>query len=103
MTIAPHSITASEIVWTLTPTPTWPAFDDILQAAVALLPGLEDDVAADLIEMLVVALVDAREQVEALTLNTSLLLGLANTKGSEARRLRQRLHDVLDAQRKGVA
>ena len=94
------TITAADIRWALAPGPSWPDATDILQAAVALLPTIQDDTAADLIEGLAAALVDAQEQVRATTVTRSVTLALLHREVAETRRLRQRLHDLLDATRK---
>jgi hypothetical protein len=57
-------LTANDIVWTSTGDPSpWPSSEDVLAAAVALLPVIEDNDVAALVEQLALALVDAREHL----------------------------------------
>ena len=96
---APHSVTAADISWTPVAMRTWPASRDVLAAAVEALPEIDDDLAAELIEALALALVAARERIGATRRTVSALLQVQHDAQREVTRLRARLGELLDERR----
>lgn len=96
---APRNVTAADISWMPVATPTWPPSRDVLAAAVEALPEIDDDLAAELIEALALALVAARERIGATRRIASTLLQAQHDAQREVTRLRARLAELLDERR----
>src|SRR5207302_2027141 len=95
-----HMPTADEIFGRpLGPVP-WPSSRPVLALAVELLPTIADDLTADLVEQLALALADRDDEVRAGRAVLSSALALSQTQQIEIVRLRHRLADLLDAQRR---
>ena len=87
------------INWAPAAGPVWPSTDDALDAALALLPTVDDDVTSAVVEALTVALVELHERVDATRTAYTTALALLHNEQREVRRLRNRLAEVLDGQR----
>jgi hypothetical protein len=92
-------LTASSMAWGLPAGENRPTSGDVLDAAVRHLPDILDPEVVNLVEALALTLVDAREHVAALRRTQRTTLELLRTEGTEARRLRARLHALLDERR----
>lgn len=92
-------LTAAEIPWTLAPAPPWPSSRPVLALAIELLPTIDDDLVADLVEQLTVALIDRAEELRAVRAVRCEALALAHSHHREIARLKKRLADLRDAQR----
>ncbi len=82
---------AADIVWTTTGPSPWPGSEDVLAAAVALLPTIADDDAAQLVEQLAVALVDTRVHLRAVQDAHRESLTTVHELSGQVRGLRRRL------------
>jgi hypothetical protein len=103
MAINPQSTThADALNWTPAPAG-WPSSDDALDAAIALLPEIGDDLTADVIEALTLAIVELNERLDATRTAYSTTLKLLHVSQREAKRLRNRLDELLDAKRAEAA
>jgi hypothetical protein len=71
----------------------------VLASAVALLPAIADDRAADLIEHLARAIVDLEDELRALRALLSEALAMTHTQHVEMVRRQKRLVDLLDRRR----
>ena len=92
-------LTADEIFGQqLAPTP-WLSSRPLLDLVVSVLPLSEDDLAADLLEQLALALVDQDDEIRAVRAVLSSALAMSHTQHVEILRLRRRLVDLLDARR----
>ena len=78
--------TADQVCWELPPAP-WPSSDSLLALVVELLPMIEDEVEADLVQRLGLALVERDEQVAAMRLVLSVALAALNDSHREKDRL----------------
>ncbi len=83
----------------LAPAP-WPASRSVLALVVEVLPTIEDDLAADLVEHLTLALADRDDELRAVRAVLSSALALSHTQHVEIIRLRRRLANLLDARRR---
>jgi hypothetical protein len=83
----------------LAPAP-WPSSRPVLALVVEVLPTIEDELAADLLEYLALALVDRDDELRAVRAVLSSALALTHTQHAEIVRLRQRLHGLIDARRR---
>jgi hypothetical protein len=81
------------------PAPMSPWSDPVIPLAIAVLPTLEDDLAADLVECLAFALVDRREELRAVRTVLSAALEQSHTLQVENLRLRRRVGDLLKLRR----
>lgn len=93
------SLSADDINWSVTPVRTWASTERLSKAAIALLPEIADDLTADLVEALALALAEAREQVAATRTILTEALGQLHSAQREIRRLKVRLAALLEAQR----
>lgn len=78
----------------------WPSSRDVLALAIELLPTIADDLTADLVEHLALALVDRGQELRAVRAVLSAALTLSNTQHAEIIRLKRRLADLLDARQR---
>ena len=85
--------------WTLGSAP-WPSSRPLMALIVEVLPVIEDDLAADLIEHLALAIIDRDDELRAVRSIQSAVLAHSHAQDAENVRLRRRLADVLDAQRR---
>lgn len=94
-------LTADEI-FARCPVPVlWPSSSPILEIAIELLPTIEDDLAADLIEHIAVLLVDRDEGLHVMRELLSGAFAMTHTQHVEILRLQRRLADLLDDRRRG--
>ncbi|MCC7242407.1 MAG: hypothetical protein IT180_10830 [Acidobacteria bacterium] len=93
-----EDITAADLCWSLSPAP-WPNGRLVVKAALEHLPFVTDDDAAALIEHLVLALADVKDERDILAELLREALVLAHTQQVEIGRLRTRYHALLDARR----
>ena len=77
----------------------WPSSRLVLALVVEVLPVIEDDLTADLVEHLALSLVDRDDELHAVRAVLLSALALSYAQHTEIRRLRQRLADLLDARR----
>ena len=91
-------ISAIDIRWTLAPAP-WPSSSPALALAIELLPIVERDIEADLIEILARTLGDRGEELLAVRSILAAALMRAHAQHIEIVRLRRRLAALLDARR----
>lgn len=92
--------TADEMFGRPLPPAPWPVPGRVLALVVELLPTIEDDLMADLLEHLALALADRDDEVRAVRAVLSSALALSHTQHVEILRLRKRLADLLDAWRR---
>ena len=78
----------------------WQSSPPVLALVVEVLPTIEDDLTADLVEYLALSLVDRDDELRAVRAVLSSALVLSYPQHTEIRRLRQRLADLLDARRR---
>lgn len=100
--LAPRSTmpTADEIFGSrIAPVP-WLSSRPVFALVVEVLPTIEDDLTADLIEYLVLILADRDDEVRAIRAVLSSALALSHAQHVEVIRLRRRLGDLLDARRR---
>src|SRR5688572_5912522 len=103
MAINEQSTTHADVLnWTPAPA-IWPSSDDALDAAIALLPEIGDNLTADVIEAQTLAIVELNERLDATRNAYITTLSLLHVSQREVKRLRRRLDDLLDARRAGVA
>lgn len=88
----------AEIFRAATPVP-WPSTRSVLDVAIELLPAIDDDLEADLVEALVLAIIDGEDESRAVRLVLSEALALAHAQHVEIVRLQKRVADLLDARR----
>ena len=91
--------TADEIFGQQLAPPPWLSSRPLLDLVVSVLPLSEDDLAADLLEQLALALVDQDDEIRAVRAVLSSALAMSHTQHVEILRLRRRLVDLLDARR----
>jgi hypothetical protein len=85
------ALTASEIFGEhLAPAP-WPSSDRVLGIAIARLPSIQDDRAADLVEYLLHAILDREDELRAVRVVQSEALGLLHAQHAEIVQLQARL------------
>jgi hypothetical protein len=77
----------------------WPSSRLRLALVVELLPTIEDELTADLLEHLALSLVDRDDELRGVRAVLSSSLALSHTQQLEIVRLRRRLADLLDARR----
>ena len=99
MTAAPMP-TADDIFGQQFAPPPWLSSRPLLDLVVSVLPLSEDDLAADLLEQVALALVDRDDEVRGVRAVLSSALVLAHAQHLENRRLTKRLADLLDAGRR---
>ena len=92
--------TADEIFGQQFAPPSWLSSRPLLDLVVSVLPLIDDDLAADLLEQLALALVDRDDEVRGVRAVLSSALVLAHAQHLENRRLTKRLADLLDAGRR---
>ncbi len=90
--------TAADTDWQLAPAP-WPSSRPVFALVAEVLPTVEDDLAAELIECLALALADRNDEVQAVRAVLSSVLALSHTQQVEDVRLRRRVAGLLDARR----
>src|SRR5437762_192734 len=83
----------------LAPAP-WPSSRPVLALVAEVLPTIEDDLTADVLEHLALALADRDDELRAVRAVLSSSLALSHTQHVEIIRLRRRLADLLDAGRR---
>ena len=94
-----HSpLTASEITWYPALAP-WLPSRPVFALVVEVLPTVEDDLTAELLEYVALALADRDDEVRAIQAVLSSALALSHAQQAEIIRLRRRLADLLDARR----
>ena len=98
MTAGPM-LTADDIFGQQFAPPPWLSSRPLLDLVVSVLPLSEDDLAADLLEQVALALVDRDDEVRGVRAVLSAALVLAHAQHVEILRLRRRLVDLLDARR----
>ena len=91
--------TADEIFGQQFAPPPWLSSRPLLDLVVSVLPLIDDDLAADLLEQLALALVDRDGEVGGVRAVLSAALAMSHTQHGEILRLRRRLVDLLDARR----
>ena len=91
--------TADEIFGQQFAPPSWLSSRPLLDLVVSVLPLIDDDLAADLLEQLALALVDRDGEVGGVRAVLSAALAMSHTQHGEILRLRRRLVDLLDARR----
>lgn len=79
--------------------PPWSSSRPIFTLVAEVLPIVEDDLAAELIECLALALADRNDEVQAVRAVLSSVLALSHTQQVEDVRLRRRVAGLLDARR----
>lgn len=79
----------------------WPSSRAGIALGIELLPTIADDLTADLVEYLLLALVDRCDELRAVRSVLAAALAQSHTQHVEIIRLRRRLADVLDARRLG--
>ena len=89
---------ADEIRWDLAPPP-WLSSARVLSVAVKVLPTVEDDIAADVIEQQALALVDRDEELKSLRAVLAVALEIMHTSQAERMRLRKRVIELQQARR----
>jgi hypothetical protein len=72
----------------------------VLDLTLELLPAMTDDLAADVCEQLSVAILDREEELRAVRSVLSASLAFSHEQHLEIVRLRRRLAELLDAQRR---
>lgn len=92
------AVTADDLHWTPRPT-TWPSSRAVLALVVELLPTLQDDLTADLVEHLALSLVDRDDELCAVRAVLSSALALSHAQHIENLQLRRRLADLHEARR----
>ena len=92
--------TANEIFGTRIEPAPWLSSRPVLALVVEVLPTIEDDLTADLLEYVALALADRDDEVRAIRSVLSRLLTRAHTQHVEILRLRQHVADLLDARRR---
>ena len=102
MTGRASELRADEIRWDLTPAP-WLSSARVLSVAVMVLPTVEDDIAADVIEQQALALVDRDEELTSLRAVLAVALDLAHASQAERMRLRRTVAELRQARREGSA
>ena len=93
---------AAEIRWDLAPAP-WLSSARVRSVAVKVLPTVEDDIAADVIEQQALALVDRDEELKSLRTVLSVALDLLHASQARTARLRKRVAELLQARRREVS
>ena len=93
---------ADEIGWDLGPSP-WPSSARLLAVVVELLPTIQDDLAADLVVQLALALVERDEQVRSIREVKSVTLDELHRTERDNRRLRERVIELSQALRRRAA
>jgi hypothetical protein len=83
----------------LAPAP-WLSSRPLLALIVEMLPTIEDDLTADLVEHLALAFVAVIDELRAVRVVLSSALALSHTQHVEILRLRRRLADLRDARRR---
>jgi hypothetical protein len=104
MTITPQStaVIASDITWAMAPGPVWPDTNDALDAAVALLPDVGDDLTAGVIEAQATTIVELNERLDATFTLLSTTLTSLHESQREISRLKRRVVELLESQRTEV-
>ena len=93
-------LTADEIFGRrLAPAP-WPSSGSLLALIVEVLPTVEDDLEADLLEHMALVLADRDDELRAMRVVLSSVLALLHAQHVEIGRLRRRFADLLDARRR---
>ena len=93
-------VTAEEIFGRPVPPVPWPTTRPVLELAIEMLPVVADKLTADLVTLLVEALVDVTEEMSAVRAGLSSSLDLLHAQQSEIVRLRERLAGLLDELRR---
>jgi hypothetical protein len=75
----------------------------VLAVAGKVLPVVADDIAADVIEQLALALVDRDEQLKSLSTVLSVALELLHVSETQTARLRKRVAELLQTRRREVS
>ena len=93
---------ADQVRWDLAPTPCLSS-GPVLAVAGNVLPVVADDIAADVIEQLALALVDRDEQLKSLSTVLSVALELLHVSETQTARLRKRVAELLQTRRREVS
>ena len=96
---ADQAFTAADTNWQPAPA-LWLSSRPALSLIAEVLPTVEDDLTADLLEYATLALADRDDEVRAIRAVLSSALTLTHTQHVEILRLRRRLADLLDARRR---
>ena len=96
---ADQPFTAADTDWQPAPAP-WLSSRPVLALVVEVLPTIDDDLTADLLEYVALALVERDDELRAVRAVLSPALTLAHTQHIEILRLRRRLAHLLDARRR---
>lgn len=97
--VAESMPTADEIFGQRPAPAPWPSSRPLLELVIELLPAIEDDLTADLVEHVALELVDRDEELRAVRAVLSSALGLLYAQHAEIVRMRRRLADLFDARR----
>jgi hypothetical protein len=89
-------LTAADVCWRPSGAPPWPTSADVMLVGRDALPHLDDDLAIDVVEHLVVTLVDVRDELRAVRATLSASLDLLHREQREVVRLRRRNIEQLD-------
>ena len=95
---ANQPFTAADTDWQPDPAP-WLSSRPVLALIVEVLPTIEDNLTADLLEYVALALVDRDDEVRAVRAVLSSALALSHGQQATIVRMRRRLADLLDARR----
>ena len=95
-------LTTDQVCWDLAPAP-WPSSDRLLSLAVELLPGIEDEPTAGLVEELAVLVTDRDEQIAAVREVQSVSLDELRQERLESRRLRDVVIELREEMRQRQA
>jgi hypothetical protein len=93
-------VTAADIPWGLPLTGS--TADDVIEAALLLLPTIDDPDVVDLVEALALAVVTEREANQARRVLLGETIEQWHREGTERRRLTRRLHTLLDERREAA-
>lgn len=83
----------------LAPENSWSAPTELIAIAIEMLPTIVADDVASLVELLVLALIEKTEDLEAVRAVQSLAFAVAYDNQRQEQRLRERYHALLDARR----
>ena len=78
----------------------WLSSRPVIELVVEMLPAIEDDLTAELLEHVALVLADRDDEVRAIRAVLSSALALSHTQQVEILRLKKRLADLIDAGRR---
>ncbi len=99
---AMSELTTDQVCWDLVSGP-WPSSDRLLSLAVELLPGIEDEPTAGLVEELAILVTDRDEQIAAVREVQSVSLDELRQERLESRRLRDVVIELREEMRQRQA